>query len=116
MGVEHAPADWRNYEHPPSRAQQASMPAGPYRSAGTGTSGGFACSRFFCRNLESLENFEALLTDDAGAVCCSHQSDQLRSAMGAKRSSTKQSTNEAKSDLAVSYDEFKEHEASDIRG
>src|SRR5438067_5557708 len=30
--------------------------------------------------------------------------------MGAKRSSTKRSTNEAKSDLAVSYNEFKEHE------
>lgn len=34
--------------------------------------------------------------------------------MGTKRSSTKQSTNEAKSDLAVSYNEFEEHE-SDIR-
>ena len=30
--------------------------------------------------------------------------------MAANRSSTKQSTKETKSDLAVSYDEFKEHE------
>src|SRR6184192_4421242 len=36
--------------------------------------------------------------------------------MGAKRSSTKQSTNEAKSDLAVSYNEFKEHEGQRYTG
>src|SRR5437588_5774900 len=53
---------------------------------------------------------------DAGVVCCLHQSDQLRRAMGAKRSSTKQSTKEAKSDLAVSYNEFKEHEGQRYTG
>ncbi len=36
--------------------------------------------------------------------------------MAAKRSSTKQSTNEAKSDPAVSYDEFKEHEGQRYTG
>src|SRR5437762_4192682 len=36
--------------------------------------------------------------------------------MGAKRSSTTQSTNEAKSDLAVSYNEFKEHEGQQYTG
>jgi hypothetical protein len=36
--------------------------------------------------------------------------------MAAKRSSTKQSTNEAKSDLAVSYNEFKEHEGQRYTG
>src|SRR3954469_12339479 len=36
--------------------------------------------------------------------------------MGSKRSSTKQSTNEAKSDLAVSYNEFKEHEGQRYTG
>jgi hypothetical protein len=36
--------------------------------------------------------------------------------MAAKRSSTKQSTNEAKSDPAVSYDEFKEHEGERYTG
>ena len=36
--------------------------------------------------------------------------------MGAKRSSTKRSTNEAKSDLAVSYNEFKEHEGQRYTG
>src|SRR5213079_66901 len=36
--------------------------------------------------------------------------------MGAKRSSTKQSTNEAKSDLGVSYNEFKEHEGQRYTG
>src|SRR6266516_2178726 len=36
--------------------------------------------------------------------------------MGAKRSSTKQSTNEAKSDLAVSYNEFKEFEGKRYTG
>src|SRR5205823_7631979 len=55
-------------------------------------------------------------TDDACAVCCLHQSDLLRSAMGAKRGSTKQSTNEANSDLAVSYNEFKEHEGQRYTG
>jgi hypothetical protein len=36
--------------------------------------------------------------------------------MGAKRSSTKKATNEAKSDLAVSYNEFKEHEGQRYTG
>jgi hypothetical protein len=36
--------------------------------------------------------------------------------MAAKRSSTKRSTNEAKSDLAVSYNEFKEHEGQRYTG
>src|SRR5438876_5341849 len=36
--------------------------------------------------------------------------------MGAKRSSTKQSTNEVKDDLAVSYNEFKEHEGQRYTG
>src|SRR5437588_10126233 len=36
--------------------------------------------------------------------------------MGAKRRSTKQSTNEAKSALAVSYNEFKEHEGQRYTG
>jgi hypothetical protein len=36
--------------------------------------------------------------------------------MGAKRSSTKQRTDEAKSDLAVSYNEFKEHEGQRYTG
>ena len=36
--------------------------------------------------------------------------------MGAKRGSTKQSTNEANSDLAVSYNEFKEHEGQRYTG
>src|SRR5438477_1526633 len=36
--------------------------------------------------------------------------------MAAKRSSTKQSTNEAKSDLSVSYNEFKEHEGQRYTG
>jgi hypothetical protein len=36
--------------------------------------------------------------------------------MAAKPSSTKQSTNEAKSDLAVSYNEFKEHEGQRYTG
>ena len=36
--------------------------------------------------------------------------------MKAKRSSTKQSTGEAKSDLAVSYNEFKEHEGQRYTG
>jgi hypothetical protein len=36
--------------------------------------------------------------------------------MAAKRSSTKQSANEAKSDLAVSYNEFKEHEGQRYTG
>src|SRR5437870_1386822 len=36
--------------------------------------------------------------------------------MGAKRSSTKQSINRAKSDLAVSYNEFKEHEGQRYSG
>ena len=36
--------------------------------------------------------------------------------MAAKRSSTKQSTTETKSDLAVSYDEFKEHEGQRYTG
>jgi hypothetical protein len=36
--------------------------------------------------------------------------------MAAKSSSTKQSTNEAKSDLAVSYNEFKEHEGQRYTG
>ncbi len=36
--------------------------------------------------------------------------------MGAKRSSTKHSTDEAKSDLAVSYNEFKEHEGQRYTG
>jgi hypothetical protein len=37
-------------------------------------------------------------------------------AMAAKRSSTKQSANEAKSDPAVSYNEFKEHEGQRYTG
>jgi hypothetical protein len=36
--------------------------------------------------------------------------------MPAKSSSTKRSTREAKSDLAVSYDEFKEHEGQRYTG
>jgi len=36
--------------------------------------------------------------------------------MAAKRSSTKQSTNEAKSDLAISYNDFKEHEGQRYTG
>jgi len=36
--------------------------------------------------------------------------------MGAKRSSTKRATNEARSDLAVSYNEFKEHEGQRYTG
>src|SRR3954469_6938761 len=36
--------------------------------------------------------------------------------MGSKRSSTKQSTNEAKSDPAVSYNDFKEHEGQRYTG
>ena len=36
--------------------------------------------------------------------------------MAPKRSSTKRSVNEAKSDLAVSYDEFKEHEGQRYTG
>src|SRR6266436_406908 len=36
--------------------------------------------------------------------------------MGTKRSSTKQRTREAKSDLAVSYNEFKEHEGQRYTG
>ena len=36
--------------------------------------------------------------------------------MGAKSSSTKRATNEARSDLAVSYNEFKEHEGQRYTG
>jgi len=56
------------------------------------------------------------VTDEDAAVCRLHRSDQLRRVMGAKRSSTKQSTNDAKSDLAVSYNEFKEHEGQRYTG
>ena len=41
-----------------TRNLRASMAARPYRSAGTATSGGVACSRFLCRNLESLRTLK----------------------------------------------------------